>query len=199
MALSNWDTLALDEKSASISGVFKSPLGVVVEFYKNWLYVRDEKAGEDKGSFTQPTVMQVTSGEIRYKDVSILALRGPQNGVYAVVWTGYGLDVVGMIGCGVYGYEGEEFVGVLGSSIEWFKKELGKKESYTMMIGDEERSTDVDVYDIPKPFKETDWGKGLRFNQGDAYFAGALGKDIPATEPEKAAPTVMSQILDKMT
>ncbi len=198
MALSNWDTLALDEKSASISGAFKSPLGVVVEFYKNWLYIRDEKAWEEKGSFTKPTVMQVTSGELRYKDVNILALRGPQNGVYAVVWTGYG-DVVGMIGCGVYGYEGDEFVGVLGSSIEWFKKELSKKGSDTMQIGDEARPYEFDVYDIPKPFKEIDWGKGLRFNQGDAYFAGALGGDIPATEPEKAEPTVMSQILDKMT
>lgn len=41
MALSNWDTMSMDEKGKTLSGEFVSPLGVKVEFYKNWIYVRE--------------------------------------------------------------------------------------------------------------------------------------------------------------
>lgn len=40
--------------------------------------------------------------------------------------------------------------------------------------------------------------KGLRFNQGDAYFAAALKKDIPVTEVGKKAPPVMHTIIERM-
>ena len=59
MALSNWDTFAVDEKGEPTDGRFTSALGVEVEIYKNWLYVRDEQAWRDGGRFVSPTVMSM--------------------------------------------------------------------------------------------------------------------------------------------
>src|SRR5271154_4408257 len=85
MALSNWDTLAVDEKGEPCSGSFVSPLGIEIEIYKNWLYVRDAKAWvESDHCFTNDTIMQIENGKLRYKDVEITAIRGPKNGVYCV-------------------------------------------------------------------------------------------------------------------
>jgi hypothetical protein len=39
--------------------------------------------------------------------------------------------------------------------------------------------------------------KGLRFNQGDRYFARALGKSIPATKPGTAAKPLLLQLIKK--
>ncbi len=85
MALSNWDTLALDESGRPTNGVFTSPLGIVVEIYKNWLYVRDSKGWESGGGYVEPTIMEIQHGSLSYKDVQISAIRGPKNGVYCVV------------------------------------------------------------------------------------------------------------------
>jgi len=181
MALSNWDTLAFDEKGESSTGDFTSKLGVEVEVYKNWLYVRDEKAWVDGGQFVKSTVMQIQHGEITYKDIHVVALRGPQNGVYAFVWSGWEHEktLTGMIGIGVYGYDDRgEFIGVTTDSLEWFKEQI--------------KTGDLDV---PKVLKEIDLSKGQRFNQGDAFFAQHLGEGIPATPPGEAGPTVVSQII----
>lgn len=87
MALSNWETLAVNAKGEPINGVFVSKLGVSVEFYKNWLYVRDPKGWLEGGHFIEPTVMKVESCELAYKDVRIIAKRGPQDGIYAVIYS----------------------------------------------------------------------------------------------------------------
>lgn len=107
MALSNWDTLAIDETGTPTNGTFTSPLGVEVSFYKNWLYVEDKKAWEAGGYYIQPTVMKVASGDVTYKDVNILAKRGPQHGVYALITSGrtYEKNLKVMAGCGVSGYQ----------------------------------------------------------------------------------------------
>lgn len=44
VALSNWDTLAIDHNNNSINGVIKSKMGVTVRIYKNWLYIEDNIA-----------------------------------------------------------------------------------------------------------------------------------------------------------
>lgn len=207
MALSNWDTLALNEKGESIGGEFRSPLGVVVRFYKNWLYVNDAVAWVEGGSFVQDTVMQVQTGDFVYKDVRILATRGPQNGIYAAVYTTvyerpspgcdkckvargrYHADgcpdkvptyVVGMVGCGVYGYSSDEWVGVDEES----RFHLG------CWITDDDT-------DLPDDLRNVDLTKALRFNQGDAYLAERLGQATPTTLPGQAAPSILSQSLQR--
>jgi hypothetical protein len=176
MSLSNWDTMAFDEKGEPTNGVFVSKLGVCVAFYKNWLYVRDEKAWEEGGAYIKPTVMHVQSGDLHYKDVGIHALRGPQNGIFAVVYSGYGKEAPGMLGCGVSGYEGDDWVGVTPATIEWWAAHLEELEV---------------------PF-EIDLKKGQRFNQGDAYFAKALGEDVPATNAGEAEKPVMETIVERL-
>ena len=217
MALSNWDTLSINELGESLNGIFVSPLGVEVSFYKNWLYVRDEKAWQDGGAFIQPTVMQIDSGNLQYKDVHVEAVRGPQNGVFALITTGYGQDIKAVVGCGVSGYEyppapcghdanvlgsmstsGEEncpcgndscwhtycaeceqmipeaeWVGVNAESIAFLKKMLLDN------VGDWLDPEEVENHVFTKMAAALD--AGLRFNQGDAFFAAAFGTEIPAT------------------
>lgn len=190
MALSNWDTWALDEKGEPIPGSFTSPLGVEVEVYKNWLYVQDERAWVEGGAYIRPIIMEIQSGELTYKDVHVSALRGPQEGVYAVVYTTrYPPHVegepykpptyTGMIGVGVYGYHGEEWVGVLPESIAWFREQVKNAEKM----------------DVPREFRDLDWSKGRRFNQGDAFFAKNLGFETPATREGETETPILSQML----
>jgi len=177
MALSNWDTLALSETGQPTPGVFTSALGVEVEVYKNWLYVRDKRAWREGGGFTGPTVMQVTEGTLRYQDVHIAAWRGPQEGVYAALWSGrYGQER-GIVAAGVYGYRGEEWVGIEPESIAWLRAQLKKEE-----------------VDVPSKFRTLDWSGALRFNQGDEFFARALGKETPASLPGKPATPILEQM-----
>lgn len=128
MALSNWDDWSVDDKGKSCSGEFTSNAGVRIAVYKNWLYVYDEKAWEENSGFAKPVIMNIDEGHLQYKDVHIVAIRGPQEGVFAAVWSGYEhLDnFKGMIGCGVYGYNGSEWVGVKQETLRWFEGKLGE-------------------------------------------------------------------------
>lgn len=150
MAMSNYDTMALNARGEPINGVFVSKLGVSVAIYKNWLYVRDEKAWVDGGAFVTPTVMQISSGNLKYKDVEITAKRGPQDGVYCVVTTrswdrvlkntckrckrtatnfhASNCPVVfgAMIGIGCYAYSGKRSVGVTKKSVAFLKRWLNQ-------------------------------------------------------------------------
>jgi hypothetical protein len=148
------------------------------------LYVRDEKAWEDGGAFVKPTVMEIQEGDIVYKDTSIFAKRGPQGGIFSVVYvpTWYSRSdgiFTAMIGAGVYGFDGEDWVGMNDESMRFLQNLLKSDEA-------------------PGELKKLDLSKALRFNQGDAYFADKFGNDIPATEIGKAEPTTMSKILDNM-
>ncbi len=187
MALSNWDTMALDEKGKPTNGVYTSPLGITFEFYKNWIYVRDK--------FVSPTVMEITEGKICYLDTDVLALRGPQNGVYAINHSGYGENVKGMIGCGVYGYDYEDWVGVKPESLEWFRKEIRRKERGEFLG---KVCYNKKYYDIPNEFLELDFSKALRFNQGDAFFGKALKKNTPATQVGKSKEPVLNTLIKNM-
>jgi hypothetical protein len=209
MALSDCDTPALDEKLEATNGVFVSPLGVQVEVYKNWLYVRDEKAWQEGGGFVKHTVMQINAGDLHYKDLQFRAVRGPQNGVYAVVWATQYQDqvegedykppiVTGMVGIGVYGYYGDEWVGVEDESLKWFVDTLRKKESETLRIGDQAVETESYVLDVPDVFRELDFGKSLRFNQGDMFFAKELGVPLQASAPGEAQDSILSRAFTLM-
>ena len=222
MALSNWDTLSVDHSGKPLAGEYKFKNGVTVEFYKNWLYLQDEEAWKDSdASFSKPTIMQIGNGDIVYRGIHIIALRGPQNGVYAVIWHSeyqkqsedknapYRPPIItGMIGCGVYGYSNRKWVGVNKSSIKWFMKEINKQETVCMNGSEShkdkngkwriKRTKDYyksPVYDIPDEFKKLDLVNSKRFNQGDMYFKQHLGIALNATKPGKSKPTTFKKLL----
>jgi hypothetical protein len=225
MALSNWDTLAVDLQGNSIGGSYVSPAGVGVEIYKNWLYIQDQKAWR-KGSYCKPTIMEIQHGHLTYCDVEIHAIRGPQNGVYVACWNwafdekkrGDRPEYMGMVGCGVYGYDYDEWIGVTDSSkaflqtwvstqyalydeeqIQRMLEQMRRDKRSAEDIADAERIMRELAYDFPKAIAQVQIGENaLRFNQGDAYFAEQLGSEVPATETGKAQPTVMSEIIDAM-
>lgn len=153
MALCNWDTLAINETGASANGVLVSPLGVKVLIYKNWVYVQDESAWSEGCPYMKPYVMEVHAGHLTYKDTTIVAVRGPQNGVFAYVSCGSKV----MLGCGVYGYQGKKWVGVTGKSALALRK-LAERHSLA----------NIDLDNV------------LSLNQGDARIAKEFGTEVPA-------------------
>lgn len=201
MALSDWDTLAINQKGEPTNGVIgPSPGGVTVEIYKNWLYVRDPAGWTEKGSFCEPTVMQVNSGVLRYKDVEIAAVRGPKNGIYCVVqWEDYKaktFDAMYGIGCCGYVYSDPpcgdhpdevrcggcpppHWAGVEAAEVEFLKQQVSKWE---------------EDYAINKS-PET-WDRAIRFNQGDAYFADKLGSDLVASAPGEGNNPLMETLIE---
>jgi len=228
MALSNWDTFAVNEKGESVDGSFVSPHAVVVDIYKNWLYVSDEKAWEEGGGFVRPVVMEIQEGHIRYKDMHIYAVRGPQQGIYCAVWIPRyvvkrvtGKDkILAVFGCGVYGYEEDgEFVGVKQESLEFLKnmiKSLCDFESPVEFLAADLlcafAGKDVNLYDcndigefvlseeatVALAGYFKKIGVGVRYNQGDAYISGKLGCHTPNTAVGKAETTLLSQGLKEL-
>jgi hypothetical protein len=181
MALSNWGTLAMDKEGKSINGVFKSPQGVVVRIYKNWIYVEDANAWQDGGAFVEPTIMEIQEGILTYKDTQIIAKRGPQNGVYCVVYTlPYRENFDLMTGIGCY------WVGVEQASVEHMAK---------LCTNGGELFEAADWMVVEEVLHSIDFSKALRFNQGDEYFAVHAGVDTPATEIGKAEePAIMKML-----
>lgn len=121
MGVTSYDSIILRKDTSEHKQAITSPLGVEVEVYKDWLYVRDDVAWQKGGLFVRPTVMEVQSGHLIYKDVEIEAVRGPQNGIYFVVQSAIGNPEFVMAGCGVYGFRGKEWVGVLPESEQFLR------------------------------------------------------------------------------
>jgi len=128
MALGNWDTLSIDETGKVTDGVFISPLGVEVSVYKNWLNVDDRAAPlRKKTAEGWPTVMRIDEGRLEYQDVRIIATRGPQDGIYAIVWistyTPGGMR--GMLAIGCEGHDAwNHWSGVRPESVHHWGREL---------------------------------------------------------------------------
>lgn len=207
MALSNWDTSAVDLKGEPQAGCFVSPGGIRVEICKNWIYVHDAKAWREGGQFVADTIMEIVEGHIRYHDVRIRAIRGPQNGVYAVCWRenydNKQLVVTGMIGCGVSGYKGEEWVGVLSESVEFLQRWISNKErTFTddeieKMLPDLDDKAKAEVreefsFDFPEEIAAVNLDRAIRFNQGDEYFADKIGTPLNATKPGGSVKPILS-------
>lgn len=142
MALSNWDTMAVDEEGKACDGVFKSPMGVEVCIYKNWLYVADEKAWKEGGRYVADTVMSIQQGELVYVDVNIHAIRGPKDGVYVIVWSGNPGEAgwKAMVGIGCYGYSDHDWVGIEQTEIDVLRKLMDDSEVSGTDSGSEEQA-----------------------------------------------------------
>jgi hypothetical protein len=120
MSLSDYNTLALNEQGDSItSGRIVSPQGVVAVFFKDWLDIEDESSRKN-GDFVKPLVMRIYNGDLSYKDLTILAFRGPQDGVYAIAYhTDEENRERGMIGCGTYMHQVSPK-----KCLAWFERKL---------------------------------------------------------------------------
>lgn len=194
MALSNWDTLALDEKMQSINGSIKSKEGVGISIYKNWLYVHDEKAWSKSSGYTKPTIMEVWEGNIRYKDTVIVAIRGPQNGIYCIVTTPPyrgGEKAQMMVGIGCYGFNNSgyesKWVGVSHESVTFMEKWLKSDQVTNNYLFD---------HDYQQIIKTLSFDSALRFNQGDAYMFESLGyENVMATKVDKSEDPMLLQVL----
>lgn len=121
MSFSDYHYLLLNKDGIVENDIFISPLHVKVQVYKNWLYVKDQKAWENGGQFVSPTVMEIQHGFLTYKDVLIYAKRGPNRGIYFVIWVEqynqYHFDFV--IGLGMSAYR------------DWIAYELKKLNMYS--------------------------------------------------------------------
>jgi hypothetical protein len=218
MALSNWDTLAIDLDGNPTNGVFKSPKsGITVEIYKNWVYVRDAKAWHE-GRYVNDVVLEIQSGSLHYQEVSIEAVRGPQNGIYVACWTvDYNVKdekgkakYHGMIGCGVYGFSDEDWVGVTKESLEFLKDWITRKHQVfddaeiafhveDFVRSDRSKWPESEIknmtpeqykehmkntvsYDFDERIAKVDFSRALRFCQGDGYFGDTNGTPIGEAE-----------------
>ncbi|MFT7880859.1 MAG: hypothetical protein ABXS91_10755 [Sulfurimonas sp.] len=174
MALSNWDVMAIDEEGYPTNGVFRSPSGVIVEIYKNWLNIHEEDSDD--------TTFSIHEGDLRYKDVNILAAKESEDSCFIVVWSGYKHDNTfeAMYGIGAYAFEGSRCVGITEKHIDEFKKWIRNE-------------TDFGSEEVPS------FDNALRFNQGDAYFVKAFSGDISdvATRPGEAKKTIIEDMFSK--
>ena len=214
MALSDYDILAFDENGQSTRGVFESPAGVIVEFYKDFLYVGDERAWREGSSYLHPTVMKIEQGELNYMDVRVRAIRGPQDGVYAVVSSGTTYTYEGskpfrcMIGVGCNGYRHYFADGTRTEPeiIHWSsddpvqRDEQGRKiETRWEGVSDDAlaclRDMIADDDELPEALRHTDMSTLVRFNQGDAYIADHVGAPVPATTPGESEQPILIQAL----
>ena len=186
MALSNWDCIAWDERGEPCDGRLRTPDGIIVDIYKNWVYVYDKTAYEswksDCKNYDHPCIMEIHEGIFTYKNIDIRATRGKQGAIYvAAIYRIYRENkVLGLYGIGCYGYESDEWVGVKEETIADFFRWLYKT---------------AEKYILPIP--ET-FGEQKRFNQGDRLFADCFGFEIPTTEPEKADDPILSKLFKKL-
>lgn len=74
-------------------------MGAEVIVYKDWLYLRDA-AGWDEGAFAFPTIAEIRSGDLDYKDIHIFAKR-KRGCLLFVVATGEDA----LVGCAAYAYD----------------------------------------------------------------------------------------------
>lgn len=118
MALANWDEFGMAENGELVRPCCGTE-GASVHLYKNWLFVEDEQSWRRGGHrFAAPIVAKIDRGLVEYRDVTIEAWRGPQDGVFALAHSQ--TDLVLMVGVDAYDGKTGERVGVLSSSLVWF-------------------------------------------------------------------------------
>lgn len=191
MALSDYDHLAYDQTFASIPGSFTSPLGVSVDLYKNWVYIRDPRAWRD-GTFVEPTVAQLLEGDLRYMDVGIKAKRGPQRGIYLIVTSGYNYDDTfrAMIGIACSGWRRRPWAKNENKRHYWVGVSLTCLSFLSTWLASDECDFLPDELRIVPPADQL-----LRYNQGDAYLAEHLDIPAPVSEVGAAEQPLMIQAI----
>ena len=181
MALSNYDTFAMNHKGESCRGEFVSPLGIKVKAHKDWLYVEDNFGWRKKCGYSEPTVMEINSSRLIYKDVNIACTQRSTKRcditTLFCIWSGWEHEnnMSGIVGVCQYGNIQPDAIGELHKTlIENF---------------------DCEYCTIPEIFKTLDLSKGMRFNQGDMFFHDKIDTDKQCTVPGEAKNTMFGQLL----
>jgi hypothetical protein len=184
MSQSDFDLLAVDESGRPTNGVSEpSPCGVQVEVFHNWLNIRD-RTGWREGALTPvPIVGTFLHGELTYQDVTLLAVRGPQEGIYFVTWFTDSRQVYATLGIGCHGWVQEGPVrgspqipvyrGILPSSLEFLNFQIQEWLSQQR---------------IPVSLARVSLEQAMRFNQGDAFVTRGANFPVPCTRPGEASP-----------
>jgi len=184
MALSNWDTFAMDHENKPCCGVYISPQGISVEIYKNWIYLKDKDW--NKVGYWHP-VMEIYDSKMSYKDVNI-ASKFINHTIYVATWSGYNYDksVKGMVGIGTMGHDVKsQYVGVTAKHLIRLKKFLNSRSI-------------VYSVEIPQVLKNLNLQKGKRFNQGDKFFSKTIGTDIQCSSIDEAKEPIFSRLIKNM-
>lgn len=177
MALSNWDTLAVDHTGAPLAEAsFRAADGTSVRFYKNWLYVGSEALWRPGCGFDCPTIERIDEGVRSIGALTIRAARGPRDGVYALVHERRAGGVIrAMAGCACDGYQGEAWVGIGAAEVEALARLLAAQ---------------------PEPsLRRIDLSRARRTNQGDALIAGRFGVPTPDSAAGQAEEPLLSDLL----
>jgi len=181
MALSNYDSLVMNHKGEPCKGEYVSPLGIEVKVYKDWLYVEDNFSWRKGVYFAEPTVMEINSGVLTYKDVNIICVQRESKHCDTVtcfcIWNGWEHrdTLTGIVGACQFGNIQPDVINVLQS-----------------FLNDEHS---VSMIDIPEIFKNFDLSVSKRFKQGDMYFHDKIGTDIQCTVPGEAKGSMFGQLL----
>lgn len=169
MALSNWDTFAMNEKSKSCEAIFKSPRGVVVKAYKNWLHIEDGTSHQNNNNISTSVIMTMYSGEITFRDTNIICSfqedenDEDMNRTLFCIWNpDYETKITKGI-CGIC-----QFGDINHESIDCLQKFLA--------------STDYINFGIPNEFINLDLSKGRKYNQGDMFFHKELDTELHCEE-----------------
>jgi hypothetical protein len=132
MALGNWTFQIWDEFGRRWRGrrfwVTRHP-HFCVAIFKNWLDIedRDSWLRSLKRRFDSPIVRRVErGGALQWRELHILTYRGPQDGLYAAVWTAKQQRGAFLAGACVFDDRTGENIGLLPSSVEWFERKLNE-------------------------------------------------------------------------
>lgn len=124
MALSNWDTLAFNNKGESCVGTFRHKNGNWLEIYKNWAYLTSPSMWKKtKVGFRKPILASIEHGKINALGFNVQVARGDTQSacfVFASYYDKKNTVLFGGIGC--YGYA-DRVLKVL--------SKLGRQEEYS--------------------------------------------------------------------
>ena len=180
MALSNWATCAWNEKGKMCDGSFR--VGKIsVDIYKNWAYLRDEKAWEKENDYNKPTIATIADANIDYKRMGIYAKTTKRNVFYIVV--NYHIHQKPdrtMYGIGSYAFDSKDcHSGITKKMLDGFKKwltELNKENPIKVVMP-----------------KNPQW-----FNQGDSFFEGGKFKGVSYPIGKIGGKTTFEKLIKRM-
>lgn len=110
MALGNWDSDAIliagEKKDGYKYSAQTNKFSICL--YKNWIYLYSVNEGQ------HIAFGEVHEGKINIDGIFIYAVRGPQNGIYAIIEHGFAKreDHYVILWAGVYGYNDDVWVGI---------------------------------------------------------------------------------------
>lgn len=118
MALSNWAITALDNIDGKTDGeLVDNALDYKINIYKSNVFIYDKQSFRENSGYRNNLVMKIEDNSfLKYHNIRIDTWHPESNEVYVTATIGYRhqneSEFRAFAGCGVYGYEGEEWVGV---------------------------------------------------------------------------------------